>query len=116
MNTYEKFLDLHRGKEAFIMPNAWDGASAGLLKRAGFRALGSSSAAIALGMGRQDGRHAVSLEEAIDNAKLLHRASRLPINGDLEDGFGPSPDDCVRTVQAAIDAGLGGLGIEDTTA
>jgi 2-methylisocitrate lyase-like PEP mutase family enzyme len=116
MNTYETFLQLHQGKEAFIMPNAWDGASAGLLKRAGFRALGSSSAAIALGMGRQDGRHAVSLEEAIDNAKLLHRASGLPINGDLEDGFGPSPDDCVRTVQAAIDAGLGGVGIEDTTA
>ncbi|HEY1728384.1 MAG TPA: isocitrate lyase/phosphoenolpyruvate mutase family protein [Candidatus Baltobacteraceae bacterium] len=116
MNAYETFLQLHHGKEAFVMPNAWDGASAALLKRSGFLALGSTSAGIAFALGRQDGRHAVSLEEAIDNAKLLFRASGLPINGDLEDGFGPSPDDCVRTVQAAIDAGLGGVGIEDTTA
>ena len=116
MSAYQIFLELHQGKEAFIMPNAWDGASAALLKRAGFSALGTTSAGIAFALGRQDGRHAVSLAEAIDNAKLLSRASGLPINGDLEDGFGPSPDDCVRTVQAAIDAGLGGLGIEDTTA
>jgi 2-methylisocitrate lyase-like PEP mutase family enzyme len=116
MNAYETFLKLHQGKEAFIMPNAWDGASAALLARAGFLALGSSSAAIAFAFGRQDGRHAVSLQEAIDNAALLTRASGLPVNGDLEDGFGPDPEDCVRTVQAAIDAGLGGVGIEDTTA
>lgn len=116
MNAYETFLTLHHGSEAFIMPNAWDGASAALLARAGFLALGTTSAGIAFAFGRQDGCHAVSLEEAIDNAVLLGRASGLPINGDLEDGFGPSPDDCVRTVQAAIAAGLGGLGIEDTTA
>jgi 2-methylisocitrate lyase-like PEP mutase family enzyme len=116
MNAYETFLKLHQGKEAFIMANAWDGASAALLARAGFLALGSSSAAIAFAFGRQDGRHAVSLQEAIDNAALLTRASGLPVNGDLEDGFGPNPEDCVRTVQAAIDAGLGGVGIEDTTA
>jgi 2-methylisocitrate lyase-like PEP mutase family enzyme len=116
MSAYETFLELHRGEQAFIMPNAWDGGSAALLKRAGFLALGSTSAGIAFSLGRRDGRHAVSLQEAIENARLLARASGLPINGDLEDGFGPSPDDCVRTVQAAVDAGLAGVGIEDTTA
>jgi 2-methylisocitrate lyase-like PEP mutase family enzyme len=40
----------------------------------------------------------------------------LPVNGDLEDGFGPDPEDCAATVRAAIDGGLAGLGIEDTTA
>ena len=116
MSAYEQFRALHEAPQAFIMPNAWDGASAALLKRAGFRALGSSSLAIAFALGRQDGRHAVSPNEAIENAALLARVSGLPVNGDLEDGFGPSPADCVRTVQAAIDAGLAGLGIEDTTA
>jgi 2-methylisocitrate lyase-like PEP mutase family enzyme len=42
--------------------------------------------------------------------------SGLPVNGDLEDGFGASPEDCVTTIEAAIAAGLAGLGIEDTTA
>jgi 2-methylisocitrate lyase-like PEP mutase family enzyme len=113
---YERFRALHEGPQAFIMPNAWDGASAVLLKRAGFLALGSSSFAIALALGRQDGRHAVSRDEAIANAALLARLTDLPVNGDLEDGFGPDPQDCADTVEAAIAAGLAGVGIEDTTA
>jgi 2-methylisocitrate lyase-like PEP mutase family enzyme len=98
------------------LPNPWDAASALLLRRAGFSALGSSSFAIALALGRPDGRHAVSRDEAIAHAAFLVRAAGLPVNGDLEDGFGPEPADCVTTVTAAIAAGLAGVGIEDTTA
>jgi 2-methylisocitrate lyase-like PEP mutase family enzyme len=58
----------------------------------------------------------VSRAEAIGNAALIFRLTGLPVNGDLEDGFGPTPEDCVATVEAAIAAGLAGLGIEDTTA
>ena len=114
--AYQRFRELHERSGAFIMPNAWDGASAVLLKRAGFEALGSSSIAIAFALGRQDGRHAVSREVAVSNAALLGNLTGLPVNGDLEDGFGPDPDDCAFTVRAAIAAGLAGVGIEDTTA
>lgn len=114
--AYERFKTLHEGSEAFVMPNAWDGTSAALLKQAGFQALGSTSAAIAFAMGKPDGARAVSREEALANAALLAEVSGLPINGDLEDGFGPDPEDCAATVEAAIAAGLAGLGIEDTTA
>ena len=115
-SAYERFRALHDGPDAFIMPNAWDGASAVLLQRAGFLALGTTSFAVALALGRQDGRHAVSRDEAIANGVLLSRLTDLPVNGDLEDGFGPSPQDCADTVRAAIAGGLAGLGIEDTTA
>jgi 2-methylisocitrate lyase-like PEP mutase family enzyme len=98
------------------MPNAWDGASALILKDAGFAALGSSSAAIAFSLGRPDGAHAVSLREALENAMLLGRLTDLPINADLEDGFGAAPEICAATVEAAIQAGMAGVGIEDTTA
>ena len=114
--AYEKFRALHERPGGFIMPNAWDGASAVLLKRAGFEALGTSSFAIALALGRQDGFHAVSRADSVDNGTLLGRLTGLPVNGDLEDGYGPDPADCVATVAAAIAGGLAGLGIEDTTA
>jgi len=114
--AYERFRALHERPEAFVMPNAWDGASAVLLKRAGFEALGTSSIAIAFAMGRHDGAHAISLADAVANGALLSRLTGLPVNGDLEDGFGPDPQDCVATVQAAIESGFAGLGIEDTTA
>ena len=113
---YELFRSLHEQEGGHVMPNPWDGTSALLLKQAGFKALGSSSAAIAFSLGRPDGAHAVGLVEALDNATLLCRLSGLPINADLEDGFGPSPGDCVHTVEAAIEAGMAGVGIEDTTA
>ncbi len=112
----DRFRALHAGPGAFLMPNAWDGASAVLMKAAGLQALGTSSAAIAWAMGRQDGAHAVSRAEAIENGVMMGRLTGLPVNGDLEDGFGPSPEDCAATVMAAAEAGLAGLGIEDTTA
>jgi 2-methylisocitrate lyase-like PEP mutase family enzyme len=87
-----------------------------LLKRAGFKALGSTSAAIAFALGKPDGAAEISREVALANATLLTEVSGLPVNGDLEDGFGPDPEDCAATVEAAIAAGLAGLGIEDTTA
>lgn len=90
---YERFRALHEQDGGVVMPNAWDGVSALLLKQAGFMALGSSSAAIAFALGRLDGVHAVSRAQALENAALLGRLTGLPINGDLEDGFGPAPED-----------------------
>jgi 2-methylisocitrate lyase-like PEP mutase family enzyme len=113
---YERFLALHQREGGFLMPNPWDGTSALLLKEAGFEALGTSSAAIASAMGRLDGRHAVSREEHIANAQLIGRLTGLPVNGDFEDGYGATPRDVATTVEAAIAAGLAGIGIEDTSA
>ena len=111
---YERFRDLHA--TCFVMPNTWDGMSALLMKQAGFQAIATSSGAIAFGMGVTDGIAALSCADAVANGTLMARIADLPVNGDLEDGFGPSPADCAATVEAAIAGGLAGLGIEDTTA
>ena len=112
--AYETFRDLHAS--IFVMPNPWDGGSAVLLKREGFAALASTSAGLAFGLGYPDGAAALDRAVSIEHAAMLARLTGLPVNGDLEDGFGPSPEDCVATVEASIAAGLAGLGIEDTTA
>lgn len=112
---YERFRALHEQKGGFIMPNAWDGTSALLLKQAGFQALGTSSAALASALGRLDGQHAVTREEHLANARLIGGLTGLPVNGDFEDGYGASPSDVAVTVEAAIAAGLAGIGIEDTS-
>jgi 2-methylisocitrate lyase-like PEP mutase family enzyme len=112
---YERFLALHAQEGGFIMPNAWDGASALILKNAGFAALGTSSAALAASLGRLDGRHAVTRQEHLDHAQLLTKLTGLPVNGDFEDGYGVSPSDVADTVEAAIKAGMAGIGVEDTS-
>jgi 2-methylisocitrate lyase-like PEP mutase family enzyme len=113
---YEQFLALHQQSEAFVMPNPWDGLSALIFKQAGFAALATSSAALAAALGRHDGRHAVSAAEHLAHAKLLIEVGGLPVNGDFEDGYGKTPEDVAATVDAAVDAGLAGLGVEDTSA
>ncbi|TDP92830.1 isocitrate lyase/PEP mutase family protein [Labedaea rhizosphaerae] len=114
-DRYEHFLALHTRDEGLVMPNAWDGVSALLLADAGFEALGTSSAALAATLGRVDGRHAISREEHLDNARLIARLSGLPVNGDFEDGYGETLDEVAVTVEAAVEAGLAGIGIEDST-
>ena len=112
---YEQFLALHQQPDAFVMPNVWDGLSALIFKRAGFAALATSSGALAAALGRRDGRHAVSAAEHLAHAKLLIDVSGLPVNGDFEDVYGATPDDVAATVRAAIDTGLAGIGVEDTS-
>jgi 2-methylisocitrate lyase-like PEP mutase family enzyme len=112
---YERFRALHELEGGFIMPNPWDGTSALLLKQAGFQALGTSSAALASALGRLDGRHAVSRDEHLAHARLIGTLTGLPVNGDFEDGYGTNPSDVALTVEAAIKAGLAGIGIEDTS-
>ncbi|MEV6283923.1 isocitrate lyase/phosphoenolpyruvate mutase family protein [Kribbella sp. NPDC051770] len=114
-SLYEQFMELHTRDGGFVMPNAWDGLSALMLADAGFEAIATSSAALAAILGRPDGRHQVTREEHLDHARLLTRVTGLPVNGDFEDGYGATPDDVAATVEAAVDAGLAGIGIEDTS-
>ena len=114
-DLYERFLALHTRDGGFVMPNAWDGLSALMLADAGFEAIATSSAAYAASLGRMDGRHAVSREEHLDHARLLIGLTGLPLNGDFEDGYGETPDDVAATVELSVEAGLAGIGIEDTT-
>src|SRR6201990_3416617 len=112
---HERFAELHRGTDTFIMPNAWDVPSALLFKEAGFKSIATSSAALTATLGRIDGIHAISRDEHLDHAALLTSASGLPINGDFEDGYAKTPEDVRATVDAAIAHGLAGIGVEDTT-
>jgi 2-methylisocitrate lyase-like PEP mutase family enzyme len=107
-----RFAALH-GSGCFALPNAWDAGSARVLAASGALAIATTSAGIAWHLGRRD--YAVTLAESLDNARVLIAATDLPVSADLEDGFGPAPEDCAATVRAAAAAGLAGCTIEDTT-
>jgi 2-methylisocitrate lyase-like PEP mutase family enzyme len=112
---YEKFMALHTRDGGLVLPNAWDGLSALMLADAGFEAIATSSVALAATLGRPDGRHQVTRGEHLEHAGLLSRLTGLPVNGDFEDGYGETPEDVAATVEAAVEYGLAGIGIEDTS-
>jgi 2-methylisocitrate lyase-like PEP mutase family enzyme len=108
----EAFVALHRAG-CFLLPNAWDAGSARLLASLGPVALATTSAGAAWTFGRRDS--ALSRAEAMANAAAILAETTLPVSADLEDGYGPAPADCAATLRAAIEAGLAGCTIEDTT-
>jgi 2-methylisocitrate lyase-like PEP mutase family enzyme len=110
----QAFRALHDG-ELFVMPNPWDAGTARLLADMGFRALATSSAALAWTLAKPDVSGAVTRDEAIAHGGIIAGATPLPVNGDLESGFGDSPEEVAETVRAAVAAGLAGCSIEDLT-
>ncbi|WP_232665932.1 isocitrate lyase/PEP mutase family protein [Pseudonocardia sp. TRM90224] len=110
------FLDLHTAGNAFVMPNAWDAGSAVLLAAAGFPAIATTSAGIAFALGKADhaeGRDRVTRDEMFEAVRRIAAAVDLPVNGDLEDGYGSTPDEVAETIRMSIEIGLAGGNIED---
>ncbi len=100
------------------MPNAWDPGTAVILEDAGFDAIATTSAGIAFALARQDYdvrdlRLAVPRDVMIDRMRQIVEAVSVPVNGDLEAGYGDSPQVVAETIRMAIDAGLAGGNIED---
>jgi 2-methylisocitrate lyase-like PEP mutase family enzyme len=94
-----------------VIPNPWDAGSAVALAELGFKALASTSGGFARTLGRSDGE--VSLDEAVEHAWALDRATDLPVSMDLENGYGPEPADAANAIARAAGAGAVGASIED---
>ena len=112
---FEQLTALHRGRQAFVMPNPWDAGSALLLTSLGFKALATTSAGYAISKGKRDSFAALGRDEILGNAAEIVAATDLPVTGDLEDGFGISPETCAQTVRMACQIGLVGGSVEDAT-
>ena len=106
----EGFRALHTGPP-FVIPNPWDAGSAKVLAGLGFKALATTSGGFAFTLGRGDGT--VTLEEVGAHIAALSEATDLPVSVDLENGYGPSPEDAARAISTAAEAGAVGGSIED---
>lgn len=109
----QQFRELHRGPNAFVMPNPWDTASARALAKLGFVALATSSGASAAVLGKRDGE--ITRDEALAHIRAIVAASELPVSADVEKGFGDTPDIAAETIRLAADAGVVGGSIEDAS-
>jgi 2-methylisocitrate lyase-like PEP mutase family enzyme len=106
----ENFRALHEG-DPFVIPNPWDAGSAKVLAGLGFKALTTTSGGLAFALGRPDG--AVTLEEMSAHVAAVDQATDLPLAVDLENGYGPAPEEAARAITAAAEAGAVGGSIED---
>ena len=106
------FRALHT-RGCFLIPNPWDIGSARYLAQLGFKALATTSSGSAWSQGMADGQQ--SLPAVLEHLRQMVAATDLPINADFENGFAPDPEGVARHVRLAIDTGVAGISIEDTT-
>lgn len=106
----ETFAALHIGAP-FVIPNPWDAGSARVLAALGFHALATTSSGFAFSLGRLDG--GTTLDEVAAHAAALDAATELPVSVDLENGYGPSPEDAAAAIARIAGTGAIGGSIED---
>lgn len=106
----ERFATLHRGP-TFVIPNPWDAGSARQLAELGFEALATTSYGFAQTLGLDDG--AVSLDQLATHTAALDAATDLPLSVDIENGFGPRPEDVAEAIGRIAATGAVGGSIED---
>jgi len=107
-----QFLELHHGPKILVLPNAWDVASARIFEKAGFPAIGTSSAGVAFSLGYPDGQN-IPRDEMLAVVRRIAGAVDVPVTADVEAGFGSSPEQVAETARAVIAAGAVGMNLED---
>jgi 2-methylisocitrate lyase-like PEP mutase family enzyme len=106
------FRALH-ASGCFMLPNPWDAGSARYLQSLGFKAVATTSSGFAWSTAHAD--NAVSRADVLAHLRLIVEATDLPVNADFESGFGDSPDEVAQSVMLAVETGIAGLSIEDST-
>ena len=110
-DTATAFRELHVPGDPFILPCAWDVASAQLFAEAGHPAVGTTSLGVAAAIGAAD-EDRETLTATAELAAALRRAlPDLPLTCDFEDGYVDGPEFVVEIVREnfAIADGTGGL-------
>jgi 2-methylisocitrate lyase-like PEP mutase family enzyme len=107
------FRQLHQSG-CFVLPNPWDVGSARFLQSLGFQALATTSSGFAWSAGYADG--GVPREQVLDHLRAMVEATDVPVNADFQAGFGDDPEGVAHSVRLALETGVAGLSIEDSTA
>ena len=110
----ELFRQMHHGPHVLVLANVWDVATARLVEVAGFKAIGTSSAAIAHSMGYPDDQR-ISRTEMLAVVERISKGVSLPVSADLEAGYGESLKEIEETTRGVIGTGAVGLNFQDGT-
>ena len=106
------FRELHRSG-LLILPNAWDGGSAALMRSLGAKAIATTSAGVAWALGWPDG-DALPVDRVVQAARDVVRAAQgLPVSVDFEGGYSDEPAQVAAVARRLVEVGAQGINIED---
>jgi 2-methylisocitrate lyase-like PEP mutase family enzyme len=114
MNTISKqFRTLHQQTEPLLLGNVWNVPSAVIFEKQQYKAIATSSMAIAETLGYQDGEQ-MPFDEYLLIIKRIKASTTIPLSVDLEAGYGETEEEIVKNIQLLHDLGIAGINIEDS--
>ena len=106
------FHQLHQSG-CFVIPNPWDVGSARYLESLDFKALATTSSGFAWSQGLPD--YGITRDMAIEHLYEMVAATKVPVNADFQSGFAHDAAGVAESIKLAIETGVAGLSIEDST-
>ena len=97
----------------FVLPNPWDVGSTVMLQGLGFKALATTSSGHAWSLALADG--SAPRAALLEHLRAMVAATDLPVNADFESGYAADAAGVAQSVRLAVDTGVAGLSIEDST-
>src|SRR5258707_408252 len=107
-----RFRELIADGELHVRPSAYDALSAKILERSGFDVIGISGYCVSVSMLGKPDVGLVTMSETARVVRDICKAVKIPVMVDADTGYGDAIN-AMRTVDAIIEAGAGGLFIED---
>ena len=107
-----RFAALHAGG-TFVVPNAWDAASAVVMADAGAVAVATTSSGISWSLGVPDGEQLAGTEMLAAVERIVG-AVDVPVSADLESGYGATPTEVAAVVGRVSAIGAVGANLEDS--
>ncbi|TWI92153.1 isocitrate lyase/PEP mutase family protein [Chitinophaga japonensis] len=110
---FNSFKALHAQEAPLLIGNVWDAQSAKVLEKLQFKALGTSSSAVAATLGYADGEN-MSFSEYLMMIRRIRAVTSLPLSVDLEAGYGEVEGKVVENLKLLHGLGIAGINIEDS--
>ncbi|MFZ4927945.1 isocitrate lyase/PEP mutase family protein [Chryseobacterium sp. Mn2064] len=113
MKNIQIFKELHQNSEPLLLGNVWNPQSAKLYEKQGYKALATSSSAVANSLGYEDGEN-MSFDEYLYIVERILQSVSIPLTVDLEGGYGKTSDEIVSNISKLAEMGVVGINIEDS--
>jgi len=107
------FRALHTTSTPLLLANVWDVPSAKISQKNGFKAIGTSSAALAVTLGYEDGEE-LPFSELLFMIDKIASAVSIPLTVDIEAGYSDVPEETFEHIRSLVKLGVVGINIEDS--
>ncbi|WP_312422830.1 isocitrate lyase/phosphoenolpyruvate mutase family protein [Epilithonimonas sp.] len=114
MTKIQDFKNLHLNEESLLIGNVWNVQSAKVYESLGYKAIATSSSAVAHSLGYEDGEQ-MSFEEYFYIIERIIKSVSIPLSVDLESGYGDTIEKIIENISRLSEIGVVGINLEDSS-